>query len=143
MLLSGKSAAMAAEDLDAVRNAVGSTDAAFAIASEGIGNKTKMMMNEIQAGFNTLMSSIGSIGQTALATATQIAPLITSVAGLSNLIPAGAVSKVGELGKSLLTKLVPGQVEATSTYNGALEMALAEVPGKSLSDKLRRLSDGS
>lgn len=127
MLLSGKSAAMAAEDLDAVRNAVGSTDAAFAIASEGIGNKTKMMMNEIQAGFNSLMGAVGSIGQTALATATQIAPLITSFAGLSNLIPAGAVSKVGELGKSLLTKLVPGLMGATSAQ-GALNATMMVNP---------------
>ncbi len=32
--------------------------------------------------------------------------------------------------------------DATSAYNGALEMALAEVPGKTLSEKIRRLSDG-
>ena len=41
--------------------------------------------------------------------------------------------------RKLLQKL---QVEATSAYNGALEMALAEVPGKTLSEKIRRLSDG-
>jgi len=127
MLLSGKSASMAAEDMEAVRNSIGSTDAAFAVASEGIGSKTKMMMNEIQAGFNTLMSSIGSIGQTALATATQVAPLITSFAGISNLIPSGAVSKVGELGKSLLTKLIPGLMGAT-TAQGALNAAMMVNP---------------
>lgn len=41
--------------------------------------------------------------------------------------------------RRLLQKL---QTEATSAYNGALEMALAEVPGKTLSEKIRRLSDG-
>lgn len=41
--------------------------------------------------------------------------------------------------RKLLQKL---QIEATSTYNGALEMALAELPGKTLGEKLRSLSDG-
>ncbi|MBM2814435.1 MAG: hypothetical protein HW421_1197 [Ignavibacteria bacterium] len=114
MLLSGKNAQMASDDYNAVANSIGSTDSAFAVASEGIGNKSKMMMNSIQAGFNNVMGSLGTVGQTALSTATQVAPLITSFAGLSNLIPEGAIGKVGELGKSLLTKLVPGLAGATA-----------------------------
>ncbi len=126
-LLAGKNAQMAADDLAAVAGAVGSTDAAFAVASEGIGVKSKTMMNQIQAGFNSIMGSLGTVGQTALSTATQVAPLITSFAGLSNLIPTGAVARIGELGKSLLGKLVPALAGATAGQ-GALNAAMMVNP---------------
>ena len=35
------------------------------------------------------------------------------------------------------------QRDATSAYNGALEMALADIPGKSLSEKMRNFKNGS
>jgi TP901 family phage tail tape measure protein len=101
LLLSGKNAEMAASDYIAVAGAIGSTDAAFAIASEGIGNKTKMMLNSIQAGFNGLMGMIGGVGQSVLAATTQLAPMVTSFAGLSNLIPKGTFDKLAQFKQSL------------------------------------------
>lgn len=35
------------------------------------------------------------------------------------------------------------QRDATSTYNGALEMALAEIPGRSLNEKIRNYQNGN
>ncbi|MBE2189190.1 MAG: phage tail tape measure protein [Candidatus Kapabacteria bacterium] len=87
MLLSGKNAQMAADDYIAVANSIGTTEEAFKVASEGIGVKTKIMLNSIQAGFNNLMETIGSTGQTVLSASTQLAPLITSFAGLGQIIP--------------------------------------------------------
>ncbi len=127
MLLSGKNAAMAASDLDLVKNSIGSTDAAFAVASEGIDSKSKMLMNSIQAGFNEAMSVLGSYGQLALSTAAQVAPLMTSFTGLATLIPAGTVGKVGELGKTILTKLVPGLMGA-ATAQGSLNAVMGMNP---------------
>ncbi|MDQ1265844.1 MAG: Phage tail tape measure protein, partial [Bacteroidota bacterium] len=87
MLLSGDNAQMAADDLKAVAGSIGSTDYAFSIASDSIENKSKMLMNTIQSGFNSVMKFLGSTGQNVLATTTQMAPLVTTFAGLGQVLP--------------------------------------------------------
>lgn len=110
MLLSGKNAKMAADDFKSIQNSVGATDAAFKVAADGVGVKSQLMMNKIQAGFNGMMQVVGTSGQMVLASVTKIAPLITSLSGLGNIFAAGNIKKVGDFASSLLTKLVPGLI---------------------------------
>ena len=101
MLLSGKNAQMASDDFKAVAGSIGSTDAAFAIASDGIGAKGKILENKIQAVANSIYNSMGSIGTQALSAGTKFAPLITSFAGMATLIPTEPIKRLKEMGSSI------------------------------------------
>jgi hypothetical protein len=97
----------------------------------------KIRLNEAQ--MQTLRFAEGRISATA-ARLQRIDKEITQIKSKINESDEARQLKRLKSERKLLQKL---QVEATSTYNGALEMALAEVEGKTLSEKLRRLSDGS
>lgn len=96
----------------------------------------KIRLNEAQ--MQTLRFAEGRISATA-ARLQRIDKEITQIKSKINESDEARQLKRLKSERKLLQKL---QVEATSTYNGALEMALAEVEGKTLSEKLRRLSDG-
>jgi hypothetical protein len=96
----------------------------------------KIRLNEAQ--MQTLRFAEGRISATA-ARLQRIDKEITQIKSKINESDEARQLKKLKSERKLLQKL---QVEATSAYNGALEMALAEVEGKTLSEKLRRLSDG-
>ena len=116
MLLSGENAAMAAADYDAVKNSLGATEEAFAVAADGIEVKTKKLQNSIQAVFNGIMDAGGPILQVGLNMAEKLAPMITSVAGIGYVM-GSAIPAVNKLAVSLIGKLVPSLV-TTETVNG-------------------------
>jgi hypothetical protein len=96
----------------------------------------KIRLNEAQ--MQTLRFAEGRISATA-ARLQRLEKEITQIKSKINESDEARQLKRLKSERKILQKL---QVEATSTYNGALEMALAEVEGKTLSEKLRRLSDG-
>lgn len=96
----------------------------------------KIRLNEAQ--MQTLRFAEGRISATA-ARLQRIDKEITQIKSKINESDEARQLKRLKSERKILQKL---QVEATSTYNGALEMALAEIEGKTLSEKLRRLSDG-
>ncbi|HOK14238.1 MAG TPA: phage tail tape measure protein, partial [Candidatus Kapabacteria bacterium] len=128
MLLSGKNAQMAADDYIEVANSVGTTEEAFKVASEGIEVKTKIMLNSIQAGFNNLMQTIGSTGQTVLSASTQLAPLITSFAGLGQIIPVDKIKEQISGISSEFTSLIKN-AESTGGVIKGLSLKMQESGG--------------
>lgn len=95
-------------------------------------------INLTEAQLQALRFAEGRISATA-ARLQRLDKEITQVKSKINESEEARLLKKLKVERKLLQKL---QVEATSAYNGALEMALAEVEGKTLSEKIRRLGDG-
>jgi len=95
---------------DGIRDGQQGVGTAFEMAAQkgdtaaGKINKMKAYIQDMYLGIG---KTIGQMGTVVLKTATDIAPMILSVANIKNIIPAGAFESVGKFTKDILTKLVP------------------------------------
>ena len=112
LALTGKNAQGAAADLEYVRDTVGSTDAAFAIANEGIEVKSNILFNKVQAGFSKMFQVVGTGAITAVNSISTIAPSLTGLAALKNVFPTeifgNAAKSALSFSQGIASKLVPG-----------------------------------
>jgi len=131
MALSGKNAIGAAKDWKFVRDTVGTTDQAFDIASEGIEVKNKILLNNIQAGFNSAFTTLGDTFTGALNISGQILPLVSSLSLIPQALKTSAIAgslfnKVMLLAKANILQLIPslGAVGASGTVSfGAMTVS--------------------
>lgn len=94
LLVTGDNAARASATFEGVRLEIQARAAeqAYAVASEGIEAKTKILLNNVQAAFSSLFSVIGSGAVTAAGAVASLAPTLTALSGLKNIVPEGAVN---------------------------------------------------
>lgn len=116
--LSGSNAATAMEDLEGIAKR-GSVAEGFAVQAEGAEVKMKVLMNNVQAGFISFFSTVGSGLTAALGGIAQAAPTIATFANLKNLFPASMSANIAKFATSLLSTLVPS-LFVTNTATGAL-----------------------
>ena len=109
LLVTGENAARATQTLEQVRAEVdaGAATQAYDVAAQGIEVRTKIFLNRVKAVFAGAFQAIGSAGNVAISAASQLAPIVASLAGLGQIIPDSAVKGVVGFAKSLLVTLVP------------------------------------
>jgi TP901 family phage tail tape measure protein len=87
------------------------TDGMAAQANARLGTAeaiTKRIVAQVEDVFIGISQTMGSGVSAALTATTQLAPTITSLAGIKNIIPSGSVDSIKNFAVSILTKLVPG-----------------------------------
>lgn len=86
-------------------------DGAVAQANARLGTAeaiTKRIQAQVEDVYISITQSLGSGLSAALTATTQLAPTISSLAGIKNIIPDGSVEKVRDFAVQILSKLVPG-----------------------------------
>ncbi|MBK8912956.1 MAG: phage tail tape measure protein [Chlorobi bacterium] len=116
--LSGANAATAMEDLEGIAKR-GSVAEGFAVQAEGAEVKMKVLLNNVQAGFISLFSTLGGGLTAALGGIAQAAPTIATFANLKNLFPASISANIAKFATSLLSTLVPS-LFVTNAATGTL-----------------------
>lgn len=97
----GDNATKAASDLEAIKNSAGSVNEAFAVANQGIGVQVQGYLNQIEAVAFKAFGAIGDGAVVAIDSINQIAPTVTTFAGLGTLVPDSAKQKIKDYGKEL------------------------------------------
>lgn len=87
LALTGENAQKAAGDLLAIRDSVGSVDAAFETANQGIGVRVQGILNQIEAVAFKAFGAVGDGAVVAIEAVNKLAPVVGSLAGLQQLIP--------------------------------------------------------
>lgn len=116
--LSGANAATAMDDLDKIAKS-GSVAEGFAVQAEGAEVKMKVLLNNVQAGFISFFSSVGTGLTAALGGIAQAAPTIATFANLKDLFPASMSANIAKFATSLLSTLVPS-LFVTNAATGTL-----------------------
>lgn len=127
--LGGDKAAGALEDLNGVINDSEAVSKGFAVQSESMANKAKLMENAFNGTVNGILNSTGALG-TGITVASSVfgnlSSQISAIAGLKQIIPAGAFSSgidmVKKLGTSIVSSVVPSLVTTTAA-SGATSTA--------------------
>lgn len=100
------------QDIEAgVAAGAAGTDGMAAQANARLGTAeaiTKRIVAQVEDVFIGISQTMGSGVSAALTATTQLAPTITSLAGIKNIIPSGSVDSVKNFAVNILTKLVPG-----------------------------------
>lgn len=90
-----------------VRDTTGSTQFAYEQMADGIASRTKQMQVIVEGfaikGFDLLGNGFVTLTQSA----TQLAPTVATLAGLKGILPEGMGARAVELGRSLLSTVVP------------------------------------
>ncbi len=129
MFLGGKNAEKAMIDLKNVsqRNTV---KEGFDVQAQGIESRVRVMINTINAGFIEMFGKVGTGATVALNTTARLAPTLTALASVKQLVPEGAftslsngitgvVGKVGNIGTAFLS--------LSSTAGAALQKTSASL----------------
>lgn len=87
--------------LENIKAGAGSVEEAFAVANEGIGVKVQGILNQVEAFAFKAFDTIGQGAVVALDAASNLAPIATTFASLSTVIPDGTFAKLKNFSSSL------------------------------------------
>lgn len=120
--LGGEKAAGAMEDLNGVINDSEAVAKGFAVQSESVANKAKLMENAFNGAVTGILNQTGALGAgvtVASSVFSNLSGQITAIAGLKQIIPAGAftsgIDAAKKLGTSILGNVIPSLVTTTAT----------------------------
>lgn len=117
-VLSGDIEGFAQTFLD-VRDTSGSAQYAYEQMSDSIEVQTKQMMSAVNAFVIEGLDVMGAGFVGVMQGAGQLAPLVSTLAGLGAIIPEGFGAKLQGVGKAILEKVVPGLLTQTVATGGA------------------------
>lgn len=107
---------------DAVSKGASGTDGAVAQANARLGTAeaiSKRIKAQVEDVFIGISQTLGSGFSAILTSTAQLAPTISTVVGIKNIIPEGLVGRAKDFALQILTKIVPG-LFATATAQGAV-----------------------
>lgn len=99
--LSGKNAAVAMEDLEGITKR-GTVAEGVDVQAGSIENRMKVLVNTVNSGFIAAFGALGDSATVALGTISKLAPTISAVTGIKQLIPEGVFTKALDGVKSLI-----------------------------------------
>lgn len=119
--LGGDKAAGALEDLNGVINDSEAVSKGFAVQAESVANKAKLMENAFNSTVTGILNQTGVLGAGVTVASSVFGNLsgqITAIAGLKQIIPAGAFSSAidgaKKLGTSILSSVIPSLASTTA-----------------------------
>lgn len=115
-----------------VRDTTGSAQFAFDQMGDSVQVKLDGMKAATEAFIIQGVDKLGAGFVTVTSAAAQLAPTVTSIAGLKGIIPDGLISNAGTFAKSLLTKVIPGMVAtqgASAASAGGFQLMWAAATG--------------
>ena len=125
--LSGKNAQVAFEDLAGI-TARGTVAQGVDVQAGSIENRMKVLVNKVNAGFIAAFSTLGDTATVALGTISKLAPTISAVTGIKQLIPQAAFDSITKFGSSITQFVLPAIARVapalvTTNAAGALSFA--------------------
>lgn len=119
--LGGDKAAGALEDLNGVINDSEAVSKGFAVQAESVANKAKLMENAFNSTVTGILNQTGVLGAGVTVASSVFGNLsgqITAIAGLKQIIPAGAftsaIDGAKKLGTSILSSVIPSLASTTA-----------------------------
>lgn len=89
-------------DLEAIRADAGAVEGAYEIASQGIAVKVQGLLNQIEAVAFKAFGALGDGAVVAVDAVSQIAPIVSTFAGLKDVIPSGLFDPIAGSAKSVV-----------------------------------------